>query len=37
MNLTNLMRASRVEQDAFGTGRLAGIGVRSDADVARML
>jgi hypothetical protein len=33
MNLDNLVGDARVEEDALGRGRLAGIDVRHDADV----
>src|SRR5207249_1981248 len=36
VHLTDLVRPSRVIQDAFGCRRLAGIDVRHDADVPRL-
>src|SRR5262249_38709419 len=36
MDLTNLVGDARIEEDALGRRRLAGIDVRHDADVARL-
>ena len=37
VNLTDLVRDPRVEEDPLGGGRLAGINVRHDADIPRLV